>query len=80
MTVLAVGQATGPGTEADNGVSQRMQQYMALRGVSVEALTVALGSSYVDTLCKLAGCGEWTIRDIWRASRLFGIDGVLLLS
>ncbi len=80
MTVLVVGQATGPSTDADDGVSQRMHQFMALRGVSVEALTVALGSSYADTLCKLAGCGEWTIRDIGRASRLFGIDGALLLS
>lgn len=79
MAVLVVGQATGPSTAADEVVSQRMQQYMALHGVSVATLTVALGSSYADTLCKLAGCGEWTIRDIGRASRLFGIDGALLL-
>lgn len=77
MAVLVVRQTTG--LSADNGVSRHVQQYMAVRGVSVEALAVALGSSFADTLCKLAGCGEWLVDDVWRASIVLGIDGALLL-
>lgn len=77
MATLVVGSATG--LDANDVVSRQVQQFMALHGVSVDRLTVALGSSYADTLCKLAGCGEWTIRDIGRVSQMLGIDGALLL-
>lgn len=77
MATLVVGQATG--LDANDVVSRHVQRLMVERSVSVEALTVALGLSYADTLCKLACCGEWTVDDVRRASLMFGIDGALLL-
>lgn len=78
MATLVVGQATG--LDANGVVARHVQRLMTERGVSVEALAVALGASYVGALCKLACCGEWTMDDVRRASLMFGIDGALLLS
>ncbi|MFJ4107943.1 hypothetical protein [Oerskovia enterophila] len=78
MAVLEVGQTTG--LSVDDGVSRHVQQYMAVRGVSVDTLAVALGLSFADTLCKLAGCGEWLVDDVWRAALVLGVDGALLVS
>lgn len=78
MAVLEVGPTTG--LSADNGVSQHVLQYMAVRDVSVDALAVALGLSHKEVLCKLAGCGEWMVDDVWRAAMVLGVDGALLVS
>lgn len=77
MATLVVGQATG--LDANDVVSRQVQQLMAERGVSVDTLAVALGTSFTDTLCKLACCGEWTMDDVRRASLMLGVDGATLL-
>lgn len=63
----------------DRVVSERVQAAMVAAGVSVDMLAGALGVGYPDALCKLAGCGEWTVNDVFRASLLLGVEGASLL-
>lgn len=75
---MAVRQATG--LDANDEVLREVQRHMARRGVSADVLAVALGISVKETLCKINGCcSQWMVNDVWRASRLFGVDPVSFL-
>lgn len=63
----------------DRVVSERVQAAMLAAGVSVDMLAAALVTEYPEALCKLAGCGEWSVNDVFRVSLLLGVEGASLL-
>jgi hypothetical protein len=73
------GVVLAPMVDVDLAVSERVQAAMARSDVSVDMLAIVLGIEFPEALSKLAGCGEWTVNDVHRASLLLGVPGVSLL-
>lgn len=70
---------TETAVDVDRVVSERVLAAMAVADVSVDMLAIVLGAEFPEALCKLAGCGEWTVDDVHRVSLLLGVPGVSLL-
>lgn len=75
---MAVRHATG--LDPNGEVLREVQRHMARCGLSADVLAKELGVSVKEMLCKINGCcSEWMVNDVWRASRLFGVDPATLL-